>query len=68
VALQGLFFSQQRFAEIGMSMYQPTNLLVMTAMALFWLVAQAALHLRRPRGVRRGSALPEPPPDPPDTR
>jgi hypothetical protein len=68
VALQGLFFSQQRFAEIGMSMYQPTNLLVMTAMALFWLVAQAALHLRRPRSVRLGSALPEPPPDPPGTR
>lgn len=68
VALQGLFFSQQRFAEIGMSMYQPTNLLVVTAMALFWLGAQVALHLRRPRGVRLSSALPEPPPDPPGTR
>jgi hypothetical protein len=48
VGLQGFFFSQQRFTEIGMSMYQPTNLTVVTAMALFWLAAQAARRLRRP--------------------
>jgi hypothetical protein len=68
VVLQGLFFSQQRFAEIGMSMYQPTNLMVVTAMALFWLGAQAALHRPRPRGVSLSSPLPEPPPDPPRAR
>ena len=48
VALQALFFSQQRFTEIGMSMYQPTNLVVAAAMALFWLGAQATLRGRRP--------------------
>ncbi|HXB54212.1 MAG TPA: hypothetical protein VN461_05475 [Vicinamibacteria bacterium] len=68
VVLQGLFFSQQRFAEIGMSMYQPTNLVVVAAMALFWLGAQAALYRRRPRGVPLSSALPEPPPDRPGTK
>ena len=68
VGLQGLFFSQQRFAEIGMSMYQPTNLLVVAAMALFWLGAQAARHWRRPRGLRLSSALPEPPPGSPRPR
>jgi hypothetical protein len=47
VALQGLFFSQQRFGEAGMSMYQPTNGIVAAAMLLFWLAAQAALRLRR---------------------
>ncbi len=60
VVLQGLFFSQQRFAEIGMSMYQPTNLIVMTAMALFWLGAQVALHLRRPPSAPLGSPPTEP--------
>jgi hypothetical protein len=68
VGLQGLFFSQQRFAEIGMSMYQPTNLVVVAAMALFWLGAQAARHWRHPRGVRLSSALPEPPPGSPGPR
>ncbi len=48
VALQALFFSQQRFTEIGMSMYQPTNLIVVSAMALFWLGAQGTLRGRRP--------------------
>jgi hypothetical protein len=49
LVLQGLFFSQQRFTEIGMSMYQPTNLVVVSAMAIFWLGAQLA---RRQRGGR----------------
>ena len=41
VLLQALFFSEQRFLEIGMSMYQPTNLLVVAAMLSSWLLAQA---------------------------
>jgi hypothetical protein len=47
VGLQVLFFSQQRFAEAGMSMYQPTNLLVAASMGLFWVALQVTLHLRR---------------------
>lgn len=54
VGLQALFFSQQRFAEIGMSMYQPTNLVVVAAMALFWLGAQGALIWRRPAPAPAG--------------
>jgi hypothetical protein len=47
VALQALFFHQQRFLDAGSSMYQPTNLTVVAAMAAFWLAAQTALRLRR---------------------
>jgi hypothetical protein len=43
VILQAVFLSQQRFLEIGMSMYQPTSLLVVAVMAGFWLATQAAL-------------------------
>jgi hypothetical protein len=51
VVLQAVFFSQQRFLEIGMSMYQPTNLLVVATVAAFWLAAQAAILWSR-RTVR----------------
>ncbi len=47
VALQGLFFFEQRFLGAGSSMYQPTNLTVVVAMVAFWLAAQVALRLRR---------------------
>jgi len=47
VALQLLFFFEQRFLESGSSMYQPTNWTVVGAMGLFWLAAQAALLWRR---------------------
>jgi len=47
VLLQAFFFTQQRFLEIGMSMYQPTNLLVAGAMGGFWLLAQATLWRAR---------------------
>jgi hypothetical protein len=43
VALQAFFFTQQRYLEMGSSMFQPTNLAVVAAMAGFWLAAQAAL-------------------------
>ncbi len=47
VGLQALFFSQQRFLEMGMSIYQPVNWWVASAMALAW--AAARLALWRPR-------------------
>ena len=47
VLLQAVFFSQQRFLEIGMSMYQPTNLVVVATLVAFWLAAQAAILSRR---------------------
>jgi hypothetical protein len=47
VVLQAVFFSEQRFLEIGMSMYQPTNLVVVAVMAAFWLTAQAAILWNR---------------------
>ncbi len=56
VLLQVFFFSQQRFLEIGMSMYQPTNLLVVGVMAAYWLAAQAALF--RGRRMLRAAPLP----------
>jgi hypothetical protein len=46
VALQVLFWTGQRWAEIGMSIYQPVNWTTIGAMALFWVAAQAA-RLRR---------------------
>ncbi len=56
VILQAVFFSQQRFLEIGMSMYQPTNVLVAAVMAGFWLAAQGALF--RSRRALRTAPLP----------
>jgi hypothetical protein len=47
VALQAFFFAEQRYLEMGSSMFQPTNLSVVAAMAGFWLVAQAALWRSR---------------------
>ena len=53
VALQAFFFSQQRYLEMGSSMFQPTNAAVVAAMTLFWLAAQALL-----RGARRRDGEP----------
>ncbi len=44
VALQLLFWSGQRFAEIGMSIYQPVNWTTVVAMAGAWLAARFALR------------------------
>ena len=41
VGLQVLFWTGQRFAEIGMSIYQPVNWTTIVAMAGAWLAAQA---------------------------
>ncbi len=45
VALQAFLWTQTHFAEMGSSIYQPTNLAVVAAMALFWLAGQAALRV-----------------------
>jgi hypothetical protein len=63
VALQALFWSGQRFAEAGMSIYQPVNWLTVAAMAAFWLAAQAALWRARKSGAA-GPANSLPPPGP----
>jgi hypothetical protein len=47
VSLQALFWAGQRWAEMGMSIYQPVNWTTVLAMAGSWLVAQAALARRR---------------------
>jgi hypothetical protein len=47
VVLQVLFWTGQRWAEIGMSIYQPVNWTTVAAMAGAWLAAQAALRTRR---------------------
>jgi hypothetical protein len=47
VSLQALFWAGQRWAEIGMSIYQPVNWTTVLAMAGAWLAAQAALARRR---------------------
>jgi len=52
VALQILFWSGQRWAEMGMSIYQPVNWVTVGAMTAFWLAAQAALRRSRPPTVR----------------
>jgi hypothetical protein len=47
VALQALFWAGQRWAEMGMSIYQPVNWTTVAAMAAAWAAAQAALARRR---------------------
>jgi hypothetical protein len=48
VALQVLFWLGQRFAESGMSIYQPVNWTTLLAMAAAWAAARLALRARRP--------------------
>jgi hypothetical protein len=47
VALQAVFWAGQRWAEIGMSIYQPVNWTTVTALTLAWVAAQAALARAR---------------------
>jgi len=47
VALQLLFWTGQRFAEIGMSIYQPVNWTTIAAMAVAW--AGSQVLLRKPQ-------------------
>jgi hypothetical protein len=54
VALQAAFWTGQRWAEIGMSIYQPVNWTTVATLAAAWLAAQVILSRRRPR-----SATPE---------
>jgi hypothetical protein len=56
VALQVLFFAEQRYLPMGSSMHQPPNPAVVTAMVGAWLLAQWLLV----RGRRREAPVPEP--------
>jgi hypothetical protein len=47
VGLQALFWWGQRWAEMGMSIYQPVNRTTVAAMAAFWIAAQAVRARRR---------------------
>jgi hypothetical protein len=49
VGLQLVFWAGQRWAEIGMSIYQPVNWTTVGAMGVFWLAAQASRARRRSR-------------------
>jgi len=50
VALQALFFVETRFSgELGISIYQPTNLAVVSSLITFWLLCQALLWRQRSR-------------------
>jgi hypothetical protein len=52
VTLQLVFWLGQRWAEMGMSLYQPVNWTTTGAMVAFWLAAQAALvRARRSRAA-----------------
>jgi hypothetical protein len=44
VGLQALFWHGQRFAEAGMSIYQPVNGVTVAAMAIAWLAGRSALR------------------------
>ena len=46
VGLQVLFWAGQRFAEAGMSIYQPVNWTTVAAMAAAWAAAQVLLRRR----------------------
>ena len=51
VALQVLFWTGQRWAEIGMSIYQPVNWTTVAAMTGAWLAAQARVAARTAHDV-----------------
>jgi hypothetical protein len=51
VGLQVLFWAGQRWAEIGISIYQPVNWTTVAAMAAFWLATQAARARHRSAGA-----------------
>jgi hypothetical protein len=51
VGLQAVFWTGQRWAEIGMSIYQPVNWTTVAALTLAWVAAQAALSRARRRAT-----------------
>ena len=51
VALQVIFWSGQRFAEIGSSIYQPVNWTTVAAMPAAWFAAQVVLSRARRRAA-----------------
>jgi hypothetical protein len=56
VGLQVLFWTGQRYAEMGMSIYQPVNWLTVAAMTAFWAVAQALRRSRHAPAAEAGPA------------
>jgi hypothetical protein len=58
VALQALFWAGQRWAEMGMSIYQPVNWTTVAATAAFWVAAQIALARSRARPEPTAKATP----------
>ncbi len=56
VALQALFWWGQRFAESGMSIYQPVNWTTVGALAAAWVAARLLLLRARRRPAPRGLA------------
>ena len=54
VGLQAVFWAGQRWAEIGMSIYQPVNWTTVAVLAAAWLAAQVALARTRPRSSTLG--------------
>jgi hypothetical protein len=57
VVLQALFWAGQRWAEMGMSIYQPVNWTTVGAMVAFWVAAQASLAWRRRRSAARTAII-----------
>ncbi len=55
VGLQVLFWVGQRWAEMGMSIYQPVNGTTLSAMILSWLAAQFLLYGRRAGRMARAT-------------
>jgi hypothetical protein len=68
VALQILFWAGQRWAEMGMSIYQPVNWTTVGAMTVSWAVAQVALARGPSRPPGRGLGGPAPEGAPGDAR
>jgi hypothetical protein len=65
VFLQVLFWSGQRYAEAGMSIYQPVNWLTVAAMILAWGAARVCLWRARPAApIAAGRAAGSPPSGP----
>jgi hypothetical protein len=57
VGLQAVFWAGQRWAEMGMSIYQPVNWTTVAAMAVFWVAAQGSLARRRRRSAARAVSV-----------
>jgi hypothetical protein len=57
VALQVVFWTGQRWREMGMSIYQPVNWTTAAAMGAAWLAAEVALAMRPEEEPRSGGVV-----------